>query len=107
MESGGCDTTTIRRLTHSCAFRNSLVLLVQNLMLFWNVGGAALSHASFTAYDLDAVEIFAKIKRAWSLPPHCASTMSRLLRCTLHFRCGSLATGRGKLEVQPCPQCPR
>ena len=70
MESGGCDTTTIRRLTHSCAFRNSLVLLVQNLMLFWNVGGAALSHASFTAYDLDAVEIFAKIKRAWSLPPH-------------------------------------
>jgi hypothetical protein len=46
MESGGCDTTTIRRLTHSCAFRNSLVLLVQNLMLFWNVGGAALSHAA-------------------------------------------------------------
>ena len=30
MESGGCDTTTIRRLTQSCAFRNSLVLLVQN-----------------------------------------------------------------------------
>ena len=22
------------------------------------------------------------------------------------IRSGSLATGRGKLEVQPCPQCP-
>ncbi len=38
--------------------------------LFWNVGGGALSHANFTAYDLDAVEIFAKIKRTWSPPPH-------------------------------------
>ena len=98
MESGGCDTTTIRRLTHSCVFRNSLVLLVENLMLFWNVGGAALSHASFTAYGLDAVESFAKIKRAWSLPPHCASTMSRLLRCTLHFGCGSFASRSAKSD---------
>ena len=58
----------------------------------------------FTAYDLDAVEIFAKIKRAWSLPPHCASTMSRLLRCTLHFRCGSLS--RPIDPVSPAGSCP-
>jgi hypothetical protein len=33
------------------------------------------------------------------------STWSRRLRCSLHFGDGSFATGRGKLQIQQCPQC--
>jgi len=35
------------------------------------------------------------------LPRHCS-----LSRTGVDDRFGSIATGRGKLQVQPCPQCP-
>src|ERR1700726_3239235 len=39
------------------------------------------------------------------LGPAHKSNLFQLLRCALHFRVGSFATGSSRQRVQPCPLC--
>ena len=38
-------------------------------------------------------------------PSRCAAHVASHRSSAANERCGSIATGRGKLQVQPCPQC--